>query len=705
MRNRAIPMFSLAIGLLMSACAKEEMSKSDNQEALTYKVSVVMPAGTQTRWKRTVDWALGNIRRAQQGLPSRIELEIEWHDENDIDIEDYYRQVARDDSYTAMIGPMTSDHARLAAGIFGETEKTIILPVASSTEFQRIFAGKDNVWNLVEPDMAQCEILLTQAKLSDASSVTLLTSDNDYGKSFSDWFAYQATELGLKVRDVFIYGNENELNEAVERIAQYKAPFSTFLLFAPGKEEDAVAFDRKYGELKGSKDYIPFPSVMCSDIVNSPTISSRLVNNVYEGISPSADPTSGFLETYKLRFGEEPINGEAHLFDAVSLIAYALQYSKEDNLNNTIRYIVDGREHGDYSWLPEDMKQSFALLAEGKRPDLRGITGDWTFDERHHASVLNTVYSHWILRDGKYTTIEYLSVDGSPRTTSSYQAWEQQSSYIQNFNPSQPTIEYGELEENWAVVISTSDTWANYRHQADALAMYQLLKRHGYDDDHIILIMEDNIAYNSHNLYPGIVRTSPDGENLYVNVKVDYNLSELDLNGFYDIMTGDTSKGLPTVLPSGKNDNVIVFWTGHGAHNRLIWGSSEEIWSWQIKDMVEAMNKENRYRKLMFVMDACYSGSIGEACTGIPGVLFITAANSNEPSKADMRDPEMGIWLSNGFTRVFQETIDTNPSISLRDLYYTLARHTVGSHSTVYNADNYGNLYKSSMNEFININN
>ena len=99
-------------------------------------------------------------------------------------------------------------------------------------------------------------------------------------------------------------------------------------------------------------------------------------------------------------------------------------------------------------------------------------------------------------------------------------------------------------------------------------------------------------------------------------------------------------------------------------------------------------------------MDACYSGTIGEACIGIPGLLVITSANAYEPSKADMKDPEMGIWLSNGFTRGFQETVDANPGIILRDLYYKLARNTVGSHTTVYNVENYGNMYKESMNEY-----
>ena len=113
------------------------------------------------------------------------------------------------------------------------------------------------------------------------------------------------------------------------------------------------------------------------------------------------------------------------------------------------------------------------------------------------------------------------------------------------------------------------------------------------------------------------------------------------------------------------------------------------------------MNQAGRYRKILFAMDACYSGTIGKACEGIPGVLFITAANAYEPSKADMKDPEMGVWLSNGFTRAFQDIIDENPSITLRDLYYTLARVTVGSHATVYNITNYGNMYTNTLQEFL----
>ena len=114
------------------------------------------------------------------------------------------------------------------------------------------------------------------------------------------------------------------------------------------------------------------------------------------------------------------------------------------------------------------------------------------------------------------------------------------------------------------------------------------------------------------------------------------------------------------------------------------------------------MYNSNKYRKILFSMEACYSGSIAEACKEIPGVLFITAANAYETSKADMKDADMGIWLSNGFTRAFQESIDENPHITMRDLYYKLARQTIGSHATVYNHTYYGNMYTNTMKEYLN---
>ena len=103
-----------------------------------------------------------------------------------------------------------------------------------------------------------------------------------------------------------------------------------------------------------------------------------------------------------------------------------------------------------------------------------------------------------------------------------------------------------------------------------------------------------------------------------------------------------------------------------------------------------------------FAIEACYSGGLGEACEGLPGCLFITAANPYEASHADVWSEDVGVYLSNGFTRGFQEAIGTAPTISLRDLYYTLARNTSGSHVKIYNAPHYGSVYSNTMAEFLN---
>lgn len=691
--------------LLFFACSKENIFGS-KQKVNCYKIAIILPSSEQIRWERIVNWALDNIDSAQEGLSNKVKLELVWQDEESQGWETFANSVVQDDSFVAIIGPISSINAQKMAKICKSKEKTLILPIATSTEFQRIYAGCQYVWNLSQSDITQCELLLSQAKLSERNRVSLLTSNDDYGQSFSDWFAFQAVELGLEVDEITIYTSETDIKEAVIRQYGKDKKYSRALLFAPSKEKDAIVFDSQLCALKEqTTEYFEFPLLLCSDVMNSSSLISKLAYTYYEGLAPSATPESGFNSLYYAKFGEYPICGEAHLFDAISLLAYSLTHfetHRSAKLNESILAVIDGRSSWDIGWLRDDMHKTFSMIRRGSDVDLSGVTSDWTFDERTHASVLNTTYNHWLLRDGEYTTLEYLSVDGGANTISTTQTWEWKSNNMLQFNPNQQNFDYPTLENRWAVVIGTSDDWINYRHQADALAMYQLLKRHGYDDEHIILIIEDNIAYHPNNIYPGIVRVKPNGENLYKDIHVDYQISNTTIDNLRDILMGESSSSCPQVISSTERDNITVFWCGHGYPNRLSWGSNNTIYGWQILDLLKELYFAKKYRKILFCMDACYSGGIAETCEGIPGVLFITAANANETSKADMKDSDMGIWLSNGFTRAFQETIDQIPNISMRDLYYILARQTIGSHASVYNYSLYGNMYDNNIGEYLN---
>ena len=72
-----------------------------------------------------------------------------------------------------------------------------------------------------------------------------------------------------------------------------------------------------------------------------------------------------------------------------------------------------------------------------------------------------------------------------------------------------------------------------------------------------------------------------------------------------------------------------------------------------------------------------------------------------EISHADVWSGEVGVYLSNGFTHGFQETVRRTPAISIRDLYYALARSTSGSQVKVYNDRNYGSVYSETMAEYL----
>ena len=47
---------------------------------------------------------------------------------------------------------------------------------------------------------------------------------------------------------------------------------------------------------------------------------------------------------------------------------------------------------------------------------------------------------------------------------------------------------YPPREESYVLIVAASSGWENYRHQAGAYLMYQMLKSNGLDDDHILLV-------------------------------------------------------------------------------------------------------------------------------------------------------------------------------------------------------------------------
>lgn len=92
---------------------------------------------------------------------------------------------------------------------------------------------------------------------------------------------------------------------------------------------------------------------------------------------------------------------------------------------------------------------------------------------------------------------------------------------------------------NWAVLVCTSAFWFNYRHVSNVLSVYRMAKGLGIPDDHIILMLADDMACNGRNIYQGQVFGSLDKSfNLYGDdVEVDYRGCEVTVEMFIRVLT------------------------------------------------------------------------------------------------------------------------------------------------------------------------
>ena len=180
------------------------------------------------------------------------------------------------------------------------------------------------------------------------------------------------------------------------------------------------------------------------------------------------------------------------------------------------------------------------------------------------------------------------------------------------------SVDLPAVTDHWAVVISPSTSWANYRHQADAFAMYQTLRRHGYDDDHIVLIVEDNLANDERNVFPGKIfverSDNPNETDPLVNddvrkdAVVDYHFTDLQRDDLADIMLGRQSDRLPQVIHPTRTSDVLFFWSGHGGHGEgPLWGNEDArgFGIDRFKGIVSGM--AGNYRRMMFSIETCFS--------------------------------------------------------------------------------------------------
>ena len=738
----------------LSSCKNDNdaiVPEQKEAEIIKLNVDVVLPPDIREQWQTSIDMALENLAKAQQKMDHQVVLNLRYHNEDTEDLDKLGYALTHPeegaDTCHAIIGPYHSSNAADLLKYARQTRLPVVMPTCTSSELQRTNARNTYAWFLTESDITQCEMMLSVAQSLHATDVALIHSDDTYGKSFQDWFAYYATERNLHIAGgTHAWKPGDDLRPFLREVVKEAGETETWVLLALSNAEDYMAVCKAIGEFKlnevyGSEKVVYLRNICADTSMDRIVLESDNSYDFYLGVTPSGSMNYGFPQAYKGHHYRLPYNGEAQVYDALTIIALGaaaraaspdrcivdgkqVVYNEkpyDPGLTDYMRSVVSSEDGPTIQWDVAGLTVAFQELSLGHSVYMTGATGSLNFDKDTHTKILNTTYMLWDIAyeyaeesSQTFTSVEpllYMSTDGSTNEASTIEFWKLEKQWTQKFSNTTVDHNLAPLKDRWAVVISPSTTWSNYRHQADAFAVYQGLRHYGYDDDHIVLIVEDNLANDSRNIYPGQIFVergdNPAQDNplmnfdVHQNAVVDYHFSNLQPDDLADIMMGRTSQRLPHVIHPTASSNVFFFWSGHGGHREgPLWGNEDAgqyFGTQRIKDIVTQMNEQDMYRRMMFAIETCYSGKWGEALTGLPDVLALTAASPYETSKADMHDRDLGVYLSNAFARTLREEIFKNPSITIYDLYRELARTTTGSHVNIYNQQQYGSVYEETM--------
>ena len=643
---------------------------------------------------KTLDWGVAMVNDAG-GIGGRP-VELVYRDLAVGDLRTLAGEMLADDDIKVVIGPVTSDESFDLAPLFVRHRKLLITPTATSADLGRAFGRKKYFWRTCVGDVAQIKTMLHILKLRGVERIGLLYEDTGYGKTFLDWTPFFALEMGVNFTGMSSF--ERGQDSYATEIATATAGDPEYLLIValPGVAATIAADLAATGS-----DVRPF----FADAAQAPHLVETLGDaaNGLEGTAPAMDPTAGFAEAYLEKFGEEPNTYGAATYDAFLMSVYALARHQHKRgwewPEDSLRTVLAGRGRH-VGW--DQVTEGISLIVDGGRPDIAGASGPLTFDRLHGVEPLGAFYARWEVTDGAFHTAATLSsgdvLGGSNKASMALAGTSMETASVFDGTTAGPSV--GARGDLWTVIIATSKDWKNYRHQADALAMYRLLRSNGVPDDRIILFLIDDIPYLSENPLQGVVRHIPLGPNVRKDVTVDYVGEQVTVENLRAVLLGEKSEATPVVVESDESSNVFLFIVDHGMPGAIPFDHGGPLSATEIAEITDTMHKRGRFRKMFIMVEVCFGESVGLRID-TPGVLYFTGAALNEQSFGANYDGEVKAWLADDFTHNVIMTVSRNQNIYISDLYTTVYSKVVGSHVRMRNAENFGDVAGTKMTEFV----
>jgi hypothetical protein len=206
------------------------------------------------------------------------------------------------------------------------------------------------------------------------------------------------------------------------------------------------------------------------------------------------------------------------------------------------------------------------------------------------------------------------------------------------------------------VILSSSHYFHNYRHTANALAVYHAAREAGVPDERIVLMLAGDHACDPRNAAPASVRHTSGGR-LELNpcdARVDYRGDEVSVSSFLRVLTGRVPPGASASrrLLSDWRSDVVVYMTGHGGDGFFKFRDLEELGAAELAAALAQMQAQRRAARLLVFLDTCQAETMAElfSTSGVVGAISVAASRRGEPSLSRQVDPGLGVAVADRFT-------------------------------------------------------
>ncbi|KER19199.1 hypothetical protein T265_11945 [Opisthorchis viverrini] len=172
------------------------------------------------------------------------------------------------------------------------------------------------------------------------------------------------------------------------------------------------------------------------------------------------------------------------------------------------------------------------------------------------------------------------------------------------------TLFNNQPSKNWVVLVAGSNTWENYRHQADVFHAYQVVRKNNVPPENIITFAYDDIANNPRNPFKGQVFNDYNHLDVYRDVVIDYRGKDVTRDNFVKVLKGNnTPEANKKLMKSGPDDNVFIFFSGLGTTSYIAFLGGY-LYAMELHDALAYVHSKKKFNKLVLYVEACKSGSM-----------------------------------------------------------------------------------------------